>query len=139
MSAIRIRDVAAMRRDVLRRRGADAFTPALLAAARRTIAEVRRRGDAAALASVRRFDHRGATHGDLWADRSALRRAGRTCAPELRAALDEAYDAILSFHRAQRPKPIAHRRGPFHEALVPQALGRVGGCVPRGTVGYPST
>ena len=115
MSAIRIRDVAAMRRDVLRRRGADAFTPALLATARRTIAEVRRRGDAAVLASVRRFDHRGATRDDLWADRTALRRAGRTCAPELRAALDEAYDAILSFHRAQRPKPIAHRRGRSEE------------------------
>ncbi|HUQ17082.1 MAG TPA: histidinol dehydrogenase, partial [Candidatus Saccharimonadales bacterium] len=39
----------------------------------------------------------------------------------------------------QRPKTIRHRGSAFSEAFVPQALARVGGCVPRGTVGYPST
>ena len=53
----RIGDLAAFRRDVARRRAAAVFDAATLRSARRTIDEVRRRGDAAVLANVRRFDH----------------------------------------------------------------------------------
>ena len=132
-------DLARFKKDVTRRRNASAFDDALLASVRRTIADVRRRGDAAVLASVRRFDHPAATTRDLWVDARALRSAARGCPVGLRRALDLSYDAILAFHLEQRPKTIAHRRGAFRESFVPEPLVRIGGCVPRGTVAYPST
>ena len=134
-----IRDLSALRRDVAARRAPRAFDEPLLAAVRRTVADVRRRGDAALLASVRRFDRPKARAGDLWVDAAALRRAARRCPGDLRRALDRSYRAILAFHRTQRPRALAHRGAAFRETLVPQPLARVGGCVPRGRVGYPST
>ncbi len=132
-------DLARFKRDVARRRNASAFDDALLASVRKTVADVKRRGDAAVLASVRRFDRKAATARDLWVDARAVRSAARGCEPELRRALDLSYEAILAFHAKQKPKPVRHQRGAFSETLVPQPLARVGGCVPRGTVAYPST
>jgi histidinol dehydrogenase len=136
---VRVRDVAAFHGDLKRRRAAAVFDEPLLRASRRTIADVRRRGDAGVLASVRRFDNKNARARDLWIDARALRAAARRCPPELRSALDRSYDAIFAFHQKQRPTPIAHRGAAFSEVLVPMPLARVGGCVPRGTVSYPST
>ena len=136
---ITVGDLATFRRDVSRRRTSGVFDATVLAATRRTIADVRRRGDAAVLASVRRFDHPTAKTADLWLDAKGLRTAARGCPAELRRALDTAHDAIDAFHRKQKPRPITHHRGVFSEALLPQPLARVGGCVPRGTVAYPST
>jgi len=135
----RVGDLATFRRDVTRRRSAAIFDKAVIAATQRIVADVRRRGDDAVLAHVRRFDHPGARLKDLWIDGAALRSAARRCPPELRSALDRSHDAILAFHRTQRPKRLAHRGAAFSEMLVPRPLARVGGCVPRGTVGYPST
>ena len=137
--SVRVRDLAAFRRDVKRRRTAAVFDDAVLRATRSAIADVRRRGDAAVLANVRRFDNKNARSADLWVDAGALRAAARRCPAELRSALDRSYDAIFAFHQKQRPKPIRHRGMAFSEVLVPRALARVGGCVPRGTVAYPST
>ena len=137
--SVRVGDVAALARTVARRRNAAAFDAPTLEAVRTIIGAVRRGGDAAVLRNVRRFDHRSATSADLWVDASVLRRAARRCPAELRSGLDASYAAILAFHRTQRPKTIRHRGSAFSEAFVPQALARVGGCVPRGTVGYPST
>jgi len=134
-----IGDLASFRRDVLRRRASAVLDDAVVRAAQRTITDVRRRGDAAVLANVRRFDRPAARAADLWVDGRKLRAAARRCPPELRAALDRSYGAILAFHRRQRPREIAHRARAFSEVLVPRPLARVGGCVPRGTVGYPST
>jgi len=134
-----VADLAAFRTLVARRRTAALFDAALLRATQRTIADVRRRGDVAVLANVRRFDRRGATAADLWVDTRALRAAARRCPRELRSALDRSYEAIDAFHRKQRPRRIAHRGRSFSEVLVPRPIARVGGCVPRGTVGYPST
>ncbi len=106
---------------------------------RRVIAAVKRRGDEAVLAEVRRFDFRGARVRDLWVGKRELRAAARACPRDLRAALDRSYAAIAAAHRRQRPRAIAHPGKPFRVDLVPEALRRVGGCVPRGTVGYPST
>ncbi len=136
---IRIGDVDALARAVARRRNAATFDETTLGTVRAIIASVRRGGDAAVLRNVRRFDRRAATVGDLWVDAVALRRAARGCPAELRGGLDASYAALLAFHRTQRPKAIRHRGASFSEAFVPQALARVGGCVPRGTVGYPST
>ena len=137
--SVRVLGLARFRREVERRRNARTFDDALLRSVRATLDDVRRRGDAAVLANVRRFDRRTARTADLWVDRSALRRAARSCPRELRAALDDAHAAIAAFHRRQRPRPISHAARAFAEALVPEALARVGGCVPRGSVGYPST
>ena len=136
---VRIGDLAAFRRSVTRRRATSVFGDATLRATRRTIADVRRRGDAAVLTNVRAFDRAGARVTDLWIDARALRAAARRCPPDLRTALDRSYDAILAFHLTQRPKPVAHRGTAFREVLVPRPLARVGGCVPRGTAAYPST
>jgi histidinol dehydrogenase len=134
-----IGDLATFRRDVKRRRASAVFDDAVVRAARRTIADVRRRGDAAVLANVRRFDRPNARAADLWVDGGELRAAARRCPRDLRTALDRSYDAILAFHLKQRPKRIVHRGSAFSEVLDPRPLDRVGGCVPRGTVAYPST
>jgi histidinol dehydrogenase len=135
----RIGDLAAFRREVTRRRATAVFAPSVVRESRRTIDDVRRRGDAAVLMHVRRFDRAGARAADLWIDARAIRSAARRCPPDLRAALDRSYDAILAFHEKQRPKQVAHRGTAFTEVLVARPLARVGGCVPRGTVAYPST
>ena len=132
-------DLARFRKDVTKRRNAAAFDDAILVSVRKTIADVKRRGDAAVLSSVRRFDHKAATKRDLWIDARTLRSAARSCPADLRRALDLSYEAILAFHAKQRPTTVRHQRGAFTEALVPRALARMGGCVPRGTVAYPST
>jgi histidinol dehydrogenase len=137
--SVRVGDLASFRRDVTRRRATAVFDAAVLRATQRTIADVRRRGDAAVLASVKRFDRANARTADLWVDARALRAVARRCPPELRSALDRSYDAILTFHRKQAPRPVAHASAAFRETLIPRPLARVGGCVPRGTVGYPST
>lgn len=136
---VRIGDLAAFRRAVLRRRATAVFDAATRRATQRVVADVRRRGDAAVLAHVRRFDRAAAAASDLWVDAHALRQASRGCPPGLRSALDRSHDAILAFHQKQRPKPIAHRGTAFRETLVPRPVARVGGCVPRGAVAYPST
>ena len=136
---VRVGDLAAFRREVARRHATAVFAPSVVRESRRTIDDVRRHGDAAVLANVRRFDRAGARAADLWIDARALRSAARRCPPDLRAALDRSYDAILAFHAKQRPKEVAHRGAAFREVLVPRPLARVGGCVPRGTVAYPST
>ncbi len=55
------------------------------------------------------------------------------------AAVVTAARATIHAVRTRKAKPIAHRGSAFSETLVPSPLARVGGCVPRGTVGYPST
>lgn len=135
---IRIEPLNAFRRRAQRQRRA-VLDPRVVGHARRVIAAVRRRGDDAVLAEVRRFDFAGARPRDLWAGRRELVAAARRCPPELRRAIDRSNAAVARAHRAQRPKPVAHRGGAFRVDFVPEPLARVGGCVPRGTVGYPST
>ncbi len=130
--------LADFRRRSLRQRRA-VLDPRVVGHARRAIAAVRRRGDAAVLAEVRRFDFAGARARDLWAGRRELRAAARACPPDLRRAIDRAYTDILAAHRAQRPRAMVHAGRAFRVELAPEPLDRVGGCVPRGTVGYPST
>ncbi len=135
---MRIQKLGDFRRRSARQRGAT-LDPHVLASARRSIDAVRRRGDAAVLADVRRFDRPAARVRDLWVPARDLRTAARRCPRDLCRAIDRAYAGILAFHRAQRPRAIAHAGRAFRVELVPEPLGRVGGCVPRGAVGYPST
>jgi len=135
---VRVQRLADLRRRSLRQRRA-VLDPRIVDSARRTIDAVRRRGDAAVLADVRRFDHAGARARDLYVPARALASAARRSPPDLRRAIDRAWTSIERVHRAQRPRAIAHRGRAFHVDLIPEALDRVGGCVPRGAVGYPST
>jgi histidinol dehydrogenase len=135
---VRIQTLADFRRRSARQRRA-VLDPRVVASARRTIAAVRRRGDDAVLAEVRRFDRPSARPHDLWISARELRAAARRCPRELRRAIDVAYRNVFEAHRRQRARPIAHTGRGFRVDLVPEPLARVGGCVPRGTVGYPST
>ena len=135
---VRVGDLAAFRARAAHQRQA-ALDPRVVEHARRTIEAVRRRGDAAVLAGVRRFDRREARREDLWVTPSRLAAAARRCPHELSRAIDHAKAAIAAFHRRQRPRAVAHRGGAFRVDLVPEPLGRVGGCVPRGATAYPST
>jgi histidinol dehydrogenase len=135
---MRIGTLASFRQRALRQRRA-ALDPRVVERSRRVIAAVRRRGDDAVLAEVRRFDHAGARATDLWAGRRELRAAARACPRDLRHAIDRSHAAILAAHRPQRPRAIAHAGRAFRVELIPEPLDRVGGCVPRGAVGYPST
>ena len=136
---MKIGDLAGLRRAVDRRRNNAAFDDQLLVGIRASLRSVRRSGDTAVLRNVRRFDRRAAKIGDLWVDARTLRRAARSCPRDLRRALDLAHRNLDAFHRLQRPKPVAHRAAGVRATLAPEPLRRVGGCVPRGTVGYPST
>lgn len=135
---IRIEPLSAFRRRAQRQRRA-VLDPRVVDHARAVVAAVRRRGDDAVLAEVRRFDFAGARARDLWAGRRELAGAARGCPPDLRRAIDRAYAAIAAAHRRQAPRRVVHRGRAFRVDLVPEALARVGGCVPRGSVGYPST
>jgi histidinol dehydrogenase len=135
---VRVQSLAEFRRRALRQRRA-VLDPRVVGSARRTIDAVRRRGDSAVLADVRRFDHPGARARDLYVPARARAAAARRCPPDLRRAIDRSWASILRVHRAQRPRTVAHRGPAFRVDLVPEPLGRVGGCVPRGAVGYPST
>ncbi|MFN2520555.1 MAG: histidinol dehydrogenase [Candidatus Limnocylindria bacterium] len=136
---MKVDDLAGLRRAVDRRRNRSVFDDAMVASVRATLRSVRRGGDAAVLRSVTRFDRRSATIADLWVDASSLRRAARSCPRGLRQALELAHRNLNAFHRLQRPKAIAHRGRGVRASLTPEPLHRIGGCVPRGTVGYPST
>ncbi|HUG06823.1 MAG TPA: histidinol dehydrogenase, partial [Candidatus Limnocylindria bacterium] len=135
---VQVGDLAAFRRRALRQSGVT-LDPAVLDHSRATIAAVRRRGDAAVLGEVRRFDRREARVADLWVDARALRAAARRCPRALREAIDHAYTSIAAFHRRQRPRAVTWNGRGFRTSLVPQPLARVGGCVPRGAASYPST
>jgi histidinol dehydrogenase len=134
----RVGTLADFRRRSLEQRRS-VLDPRVVASARRTIEAVRRRGDDAVLAAVRRFDRPSARARDLWVSVRELRAAARRCPRELRDAIDRAYASIAAVHRRQRPRAISHAGRSFLVDLVPEPLERVGGCVPRGAVGYPST
>src|SRR5207248_2485970 len=109
------------------------------AVATAVIAEIRRDGDAAVLRSVRRFDRAEARAGDLVADRTSLRRIGRTASRELRSAIDLAYARIRAFHETQRPRAATRHDAAATVRLEATPLRRVGALVPRGASSYPST
>jgi histidinol dehydrogenase len=136
---MRIGDLRAFQRDVARFRAGGAFGDEARAAAERIVRSVRRGGDAAVLASVRRFDRPSARAADLLLGPAAIRRTARGCPAEVRRALDFAYRRIRAFHERQRPSAVRRVDANAAVALLPVPLRRVGALVPRGTVAYPST
>jgi histidinol dehydrogenase len=136
---MRIAGLSTFSTDVDRARGGGAFGSAERDAAAAVIHAVRRRGDAAVLRTVHRFDSSRARPGDLIVEGAALRRAARACPDDVRRALDLAYARIRAFHERQRPREAARRDSTGELRLVPTPLERVGALVPRGKVSYPST
>lgn len=134
-----IRPIRTLAADLVRSRRGGAFGDAERDVASRVVAAVRRQGDAAVLANVRRFDRKAATRADLVVDRRAIRRAADRCAPDLARALDRAHARIGAFHARQRPRPITRSDRTGLVELVPTPLDRVGALVPRGARSYPST
>lgn len=138
-SSLRAWPLSALAADLerVRRGGAFGSNERDLAAA--TVARVRRRGDAAVLADVRRFDRREAQMTDLLVERRAIRVAARRCPRDLARALEQAYARIRAFHQRQRPRTAGRTDARGTVELVPTALDRVGALVPRGARSYPST
>ena len=100
--SLRARPLSALAADMerVRRGGAFGSNERELAAA--TVARVRRRGDAAVLADVRRFDRRNAQMTDLLVERRAIRAAARRCPRDLARALERAHARIRAFHLSHR-------------------------------------
>lgn len=137
--SLRARPLSALAADLerVRRGGAFGSNERELAAA--TVAQVRRRGDVAVLADVRRFDRRDARMSDLLVERRAIRAAARRCPRDLARALEQAHARIRAFHLGQRPRTAGRTDARGTVELVPTALDRVGALVPRGARSYPST
>ena len=134
-----IRPLTALARDLALARQGGAFGAAERDAAGEIVADVRRRGDAAVLANVRRFDRPGARPAELVADRRGIRRAADRCPPDLARALELARARISAFHLRQRPRIVRRTDANGSVELIPTPLGRVGALVPRGARSYPST
>ena len=136
---VTVRPLSELPRDLVRLRRGGAFGALERDAARTIVDDVRRRGDAAVLATVRRFDRAGARARDLVVERRAIRHAADACPRDVRAALDLAYRRIRAFHERQRPRAVQTRDAAGVVRLIPTALDHVGALVPRGATAYPST
>lgn len=100
------------------------------------IAEVRRRGDDALLELGRRFDAPDLE--SLVVTEAEFEAVGRL-GPAVRSALDASFDAVRSFHEAQRRTSwFRHDDGRVTGQIL-RPLGRVGIYVPGGRARYPST
>ncbi len=122
----------------LTRRGA-VPDPAVRAAARLTLADVRQRGDTA----VREANERvggGRPDGVLVIERAALTAARDSLLPEIRRALDQAIDNVARFARIQRPASTTTEIIPGVEIERRwEPLASVGSYVPGGSAPYPSS
>jgi histidinol dehydrogenase len=106
-------------------------------AVRDIIAKVRAEGDAALVELTERFD--GVRLEDLRVPAAELAAAVDRIAPELRAALEAAAEAIEVFHAAQlRPPHLVERPGIAIKAYQ-RPVDRAGLYVPGGRAAYPST
>ncbi len=136
---MRIAALSSFPRDVARLRRGGAFSRQERVAAERVVRDVRRRGDAAVLANVRRFDRPLARTADLVIGPPGIRRSAGACPRDVSRALNLAYRRVRAFHQAQRPAPVRRSDANGSVALEPVPLRRVGALVPRGAVAYPST
>jgi len=123
----------------LERSRALVMPPAVLRAAGRIVDDVRRRGDAAVFAALRRLDGVRLTRRTLRVRPSAIRGAWRALSPADRRAMRVAWRNIVAFHRRQRVRGyvLRTRAGTLEHSVRP--LRRVGIHVPAGTAPLVST
>lgn len=106
-----------------------------LEAVRRTIAEVRARGDEAVAEFSRKLD--GVAASPLEVPPQLLKAALDGLPQELRQAMDLAADRIRAFHQQGRPTDFFDPRAGVGRRVLP--LDRAGIYVPGGRAAYPST
>lgn len=129
---------AVAHRRALVRRGA-VPDPAVRAAARRTVDDVRARGDAAVRAANAAVGG-GRPDGRLVLDAAELRAARDALTPAVRRALDGAIANVTRFAETQRPVTTRLEVAPGVDVERRWApLARVGAYVPGGSAPYPSS
>jgi histidinol dehydrogenase len=124
--------------EALIRRGA-VPDPAVRAAARETLADVRSRADAA-VDEANRAVGGGRPDGRLVLDPDDLRQARDNLEPRIRRALDQAIEHVRRFAETQRPVSTRTTIAPgieIERRWTP--LGSVGAYVPGGSAPYPSS
>jgi len=111
--------------------------PEIEAAARQTITEVRKGGDAAVRALTERFDHRTLDALELPAREWDALAAG--IAPDVKAALEHAVARVRAFHERERYSSYEISEGGIRVGSRVTPLARIGIYVPGGKARYPST
>jgi histidinol dehydrogenase len=102
------------------------------------LADVRQRGDAAVAHYSLAFDRVDLTDG-LRVPAADIAAAPARVAPELRAALELAWDRILAYHAHEGEPPGDFTAGGVTVAHVTRPVGRAGLYAPGGRARYPST
>src|SRR5689334_787601 len=107
------------------------------AAARRVIADVRARGDAAVRELTHKFEGRQLEALEL--DRAARDAEAARVAPAVRRALEQAAARVRAFHQRERQASFDVVEGGMRIGSRVDPLARVGIYVPGGTARYPSS
>jgi histidinol dehydrogenase len=128
----------AAERDRLMRRGA-VPDPSVRDGARRIVADVRERGDAAVSEANARYGG-GSADGRLMLERAELIGARDRLSPRIRRGLEQMIDHVRTFAVTQRPTTTQTVVAPGIEIERRWApLARVGAYVPGGSAAYPSS
>ncbi len=102
------------------------------------IAKVRNEGDAALKELTAKFD--GVTPESIRVSSSEIEEACARLTPEMKQALEQAYNNIAKFHEAQKPQPIKVETQPGVVCeQVTRAINTVGLYIPGGSAPLPST
>ncbi len=115
------------------------FPPAVLRTAARIVEDVRRRGDAAVVAAVRRYDGVRLVTRGLRVPPARIRAAWQALPAADRRALRASWDRILAYHRRQVPRGYRVRTGLGSFTHVIRPLGRVAIHIPAGAAPLVST
>ncbi|MGR5390306.1 histidinol dehydrogenase [Vibrio crassostreae] len=102
------------------------------------IAKVRNEGDAALKELTAKFD--GVTPESIRVSSNEIEEACARLTPEMKQALEQAYNNIAKFHEAQKPQPIKVETQPGVVCeQVTRAINTVGLYIPGGSAPLPST
>ncbi len=104
----------------------------------RILAEVRDQGDAAVIRSTGAFDGVDVS-GGLRVPAAELKEAAERVDPELRAALEVAFERIVAYHADEGTPPGPHDDGGISVSHLTRAVERAGIYAPGGRARYPST
>lgn len=102
------------------------------------ISQVRRDGDAALLALTEKFDR--VKPDSLRVSQAEIDAASERLSAEMKQALQQAYNNIAQFHKAQKPQPLKVETMPGVVCeQVTRAINKVGLYIPGGSAPLPST
>jgi len=104
----------------------------------RILAEVRAEGDAAVIRSTAAFDGVDVSAG-LRVAPSEIKEAEERLDPDLRNALEVAFDRIVAYHAHEGIPPGAHEHDGITVSNLTRPVGRAGIYAPGGRARYPST